>query len=159
MNGRRGFTLLEVLVATVVLAVAITGLLSALTGSLNNISHVTEADRAAVLARRKMDELITVRELPRNQIIEGRWDQATGVEGGWRAQVTPFEAPPDAGPGALVMDRVQLEIWWMSSMPGVHGLSLTPTESCAEAAAMKVTMRSNQREAIRFHATLSSHGR
>lgn len=113
--GRRGFTLLEVLVATVILAVAITGLLSALSGSLNNIAHVTEADRAAVLARRKMDELITLRDLPRNQTLAGPWDADAGVEGGWRAQITPFETAPVSGKGSLELDRVQLEIWWMSS--------------------------------------------
>ena len=114
-DGRRGFTLLEVLVATVILAVAITGLLSALSGSLNNISHVTEADRAAVLARRKMDELITLRDLPRNGELSGPWDEDAGVEGGWRALITPFEASPAAGKGTFELDRVQLEVWWMSS--------------------------------------------
>ena len=114
-GGRRGFTLLEVLVATVILAVAITGLLSALSGSLNNISHVTEADRAAVLARRKMDELITLRDLPRNGELSGQWDEDAGVEGGWHALITPFETSPASIKGGFELDRVQLEVWWMAS--------------------------------------------
>lgn len=114
-QGRRGFTLLEVLIATVILAVAITGLLSALSGSLNNISHVTEADRASVLARRKMDELITLRDLPRNGELAGPWNEDAGVEGGWRALITPFETSPASVKGGFELDRVQLEVWWMSN--------------------------------------------
>jgi hypothetical protein len=37
-----------------------------------------------------------------------------GAEGGWRAQVTPFDLPPGAGVGPQILDRVELEIWWMS---------------------------------------------
>jgi hypothetical protein len=33
---------------------------------------------------------------------------------GWRARVMPFETAPGAGPGNWVVDRVELEIWWMN---------------------------------------------
>ncbi len=112
--NRRGFTLLEVLVATVILAIAITGLLSALSTSMRSAGRVTDADRAAVLARRKMDELLVQPQLPRMTTIEGAWEESTGIQGGWRAQVTPFEQPPQSGVGSAVLDRVQLEVWWMN---------------------------------------------
>jgi general secretion pathway protein I len=111
----RGFTLLEVLVATTIMAVAVVGLLSALSTSLRNASRLTDYDRAALIARRKMDELLLDQRLPRFASVEGKWDRAAaGVEGGWRAMVSPFEAPPRAGPGTMVLDRVQLEVWWLS---------------------------------------------
>jgi general secretion pathway protein I len=113
---RKGFTLLEVLVATVLMAVAVAGLLSNLTTSLRTAARLTDHDRAAMLARRKMDELLLVPRLPKYQILEGVWDSTTAGEmkGGWRAQLTPFERLPNAGAGTLALDRLELEVWWMS---------------------------------------------
>lgn len=114
--SRRGFTLLEVLVATVILAVAVTSLLSALSTSLRSASRTTETDRAVVLARRKMDELLVDRNFPRMQPVEGRWDASSGLDGGWRAESTQFEAPPveEGRQNRVVLDRLQLEVWWMN---------------------------------------------
>lgn len=113
-STQRGFTLLEVLVATVILAIAITGLLSSLSTSLRSAGRVTDADRAAVLARRKMDELLLDNTFPRGTNVAGAWDQASGIEGGWRARLAPFEAPPDVTEGSFVLDRMELEVWWMN---------------------------------------------
>ena len=112
----RGFTLLEVLVATVIMAIAITGLLTSLTTSLRNAARLTDHNRAAQLARSKMDELLIANpEPPKNVPIEGAWDPALtgGVPTGWRAKVTTFDKPAGAGPGAPVLERVELEIGWM----------------------------------------------
>jgi general secretion pathway protein I len=112
----RGFTLLEVLVATVIMAVAITGLLSALSTSLRSAARLTDYDRAVLLGRQKMDELLIANKLPKLTPFEGAWDAAvTGGQGlGWRARLSPFEVPPSAGPGAAFLERIQLEIWWTS---------------------------------------------
>jgi general secretion pathway protein I len=112
----RGFTLLEVLVATVIMAIAITGLLTSLSTSLRNAAKLTDYDRAAQLARRKMDELLIANPSPPKLVpIEGTWDPALtgGVPTGWRARVTTFDKPDGAGPGSPVLERVELEIWWM----------------------------------------------
>jgi hypothetical protein len=63
-----------------------------------------------------MDELLLATKAPIGQPIEGTWDRSvTGDrEMGWRAQITNYEKPPGAGPGAPVLDRIELEIWWMS---------------------------------------------
>ena len=113
MKRNRGFTLLEVMVATTIMAIAVVGLLSSLSASLRNAARLTDYDRSALLARRRMDELLLDRRLPRFATDEGNWDlSATGVEGGWRARITPFDAPPGAGAGVAVLDRVELEVWW-----------------------------------------------
>ena len=63
---RRGFTLLEVLVATVIMAIAVSGVLAALSTSVRNATRLTDRDRASVFARRKMEELLVDKRLPRH---------------------------------------------------------------------------------------------
>ncbi len=108
-----GYTLLEVLVATLIMAIAVVGLLSNLSTSLQNAARLTDYDRARLIAKRTMDELLTRDDLPKMTDIQGQWDpRIVGVEGGWTARVTPFQRPPDAGPGQLGLDRIQVEVWW-----------------------------------------------
>jgi hypothetical protein len=82
---------------------------------MRNQSRLTDYDRSAMLARRKMDELLADRKLPRFAVLEGRWDPAmtNGRESGWRARVQPWEIPPGANPGAEVLERIELEVWWL----------------------------------------------
>ena len=110
----RGFTLLEVLVATVIMAAAVVALLGNLSTSLQNAARLTDYDRAVMMARRTMDDLLTRPVLPKMTVLEGEWNPAVvGVEGGWKARLTPFERPPQAGAGALGLDRLEMEVWWM----------------------------------------------
>ena len=112
--NRRGFTLLEVLVATVIMGLAVVGLMSGISQSLHNAARVTDYDRAALLGRSQMDELLLNYQLPRLTTIQGDFPPVSlgGREGGWRAKITPFEMPPHPGPGARILERVELEIWW-----------------------------------------------
>jgi len=115
MNSRRsGFTLLEVLVATVIMGIAVAGLIAGLSQSVRNASRLTDHDRAAMLARTKMNELLTDVTLPFDGSIEGKFDadQSGGVPSGWRAALRPFEMPPRAGPGTVILQQIALELWW-----------------------------------------------
>jgi general secretion pathway protein I len=116
VRSERGFTLLEVLVATVIMAVAVVALLSTLSTSTRNAARLTEYDRATLLARSKMDELLAAQKLPRRNMLEGTWPatQAAGLRCGWRAIVSPVELPPNPQPGLWVLDRIELQVWWMA---------------------------------------------
>ena len=111
---RRGFTLLEVLVATTIMAIAVTALVGNLTGSLRNLDRLTQKDHAATLAKRKMEELLLNPALPRFQQLEGKWDPPNVSDRqGWVLRLTPFDLPEMAGPGTPILDRLQLDAWWM----------------------------------------------
>ncbi|HWB95096.1 MAG TPA: type II secretion system protein [Bryobacteraceae bacterium] len=110
----RGFTLLELLVATVIMGIAVVGLMAAISTSVRNASRLSDYDRATLLARSKMDELLMAQPLPLNTELSGPFDPVllAGDEGGWRARVTPFELPPRPTIGAPALDRVELQVWW-----------------------------------------------
>jgi hypothetical protein len=103
------------IVATLIMGIAVVGMLSGLAGATRNAARLMERDRAVQLARAKMNELIADRELPRERILSGPFDpRLTGeVESGWRARVSVFEKPQTPR-GAFLVDRIELEVWWMS---------------------------------------------
>jgi general secretion pathway protein I len=109
-----GFTLLEVLVATLILGIAVVGLLSNITTSMRNAARITDYDRATMVAKRKMEELLTDRSLPRNVTLQGPVDPILmgGHPAGWHGRLSLFEAPPNVAQATLVLDRLELELWW-----------------------------------------------
>ena len=112
---QRGFTLLEALVATMIMGIAVAGIMNALSASSRNVARLTQADRAVLLARTKMDELLVNDTLPRKIFMEGRFNaaEAGAMDAGWRTRVTPIEFAPEATDLNWVVDRIELEIWWM----------------------------------------------
>lgn len=135
--NRRGFTLLELLVATTIMGIAVVGLVSAISTSMHNAARLTDYDRAALLARRRMDELMIDPRLPKLVTFQGEFDRAAtgGVQVGWSARVSPFEMPPFPAPGATALERIELEVWWMNGekrrklqLDGFRRMQLTPEE-------------------------------
>ncbi len=116
MTSRRGFTLLEVIVATTIMAVAVVTLLAGISGSTRVASRLRDYDRLVQLARLQMNGLLVEDRLPLNSILVGRFDPADtgGTQAGWQARVSRSEAPPNPVSGQFALDRIELEVWWMS---------------------------------------------
>ncbi len=109
-GSRAGFTLLEVIVATAIMATAIIGLFALVTQSLSNAALVREYDRAAMLARTQMNELIALDNPPLGRRLEGEIDENSG----WAAVIEPWEVSANAGSGSSFLARIELELWWRS---------------------------------------------
>lgn len=118
MKRESGVTLLEMLVAATILAIAVVGLMTGLSGTTRNAARLQDYDRAVQLGRTRMNELMLDLRLPRNVTVSGAFDrsQTGGVEAGWRARLTQFALPPVMAVGEAGLDRLELEVWWKSGM-------------------------------------------
>ena len=129
-SNRQGFTLLEVMVATTIMAFAVVTLLTALTTSLRNASQLLDSDKAAMIGKQTLDALLVETNLPPGEIVQGQFKpNETGLTGGWRARVEPFESGGGGVRGRV--DRVALEIWWQRGLGRrtmqLEGFRRTPT--------------------------------
>lgn len=110
-KSQKGFTLLEVLVATIILAVAVSALMANLSTSTSNLFRVNDMDRLTFLSKRKMDELLSIQNLPRAVVLEGvlEADAQNRAIAGFKAQILPF-GPISQSSGDR-LERVRLETW------------------------------------------------
>ncbi len=97
---RRGFTLLEVMVALAILAGALMAISDVVTGALRNHVRARDLEVATLLARGKMAELEDRYEQkgfrPMDESDEGTFEEEGHAEVGWRVEV---KVPPvDVGP-------------------------------------------------------------
>jgi len=116
VSPRRGFTLLEMLVATSIMAVAVVGLMAGLSGTTRNAARLRDYDRVVELARLRMNDILADERAPRNTQLGAQFppELVGGLDAGWRAIVTTAEGGPGPTVGGYVLDRVQLEVYWMS---------------------------------------------
>ena len=114
MKRQRGFTLLEMLVASVLMAVAVVGLMAGLSGATRNASRLRDYDRVVQLARLRMNDLLAEDRAAGS--LEGQFppELVGGLNAGWRAKIEPVELAPEPDMGNFALDRVQLEVWWMA---------------------------------------------
>ncbi len=134
-SSQSGFSLLEMIVATALTGLTVVGLLSLTSQSLSNSARIREYDRAAMLARTQMDELLTVDPPLLNQPLEGAIDPLTG----WQARITPVEVDVNANVGGTLLARVDLTIWWQSDgrrktfpLEGYRRVRIDPSTAPAE---------------------------
>ena len=113
MTGKRGFTLLEMIVASTVMAIAVVGLLSGIAGATRNAARLRDYERVVQLARMQMDFLLADRTVSGSR--SGAFDahQTGGLAAGWQSRVSVSQTPPNPASGQPVLDRIELEIWWM----------------------------------------------
>jgi len=121
MKSRSGFSLLEVLVATAIMGIAVSGLIVGLSQSVKNAARLSDYDRAAMLAHTKMNDLLLDVTLPFAGAVEATFDDTHG----WRAVLRPFDIQPGAGPGSRILQQVSLEIWWQPDTGTRRTMQLT----------------------------------
>jgi len=116
VHNARGFTLLEMIVATLIMAIAVVGLLNGISGAVRNASRVRDYDRVVQLARLRMNDLLLDPTLTANNSQADRFNPAItgGLDAGWQARSSVFEVPPNPAPGMAALDRIELQVWWMS---------------------------------------------
>ena len=101
-----GFTLLEVLVASVLMAAVFVAAMSVMSGSLRNLDRMRPHQLALTHARELMTE-----ELLREQLApersRGQWDDGDR----WQVEITPLaaSAPQATGPALF---RVRVDVAW-----------------------------------------------
>jgi general secretion pathway protein I len=116
VTARRGFTLLEMMVATTIMGIAVVGLLSEISSSVHNAARLRDYDRVAQLAREQMNELLADYQMPRNVEIEQsvRPEHHRRLGGGLAREIDHGFEKPKAPDGEMALDRIQLEVWWNS---------------------------------------------
>lgn len=112
-----GFTLLEVLVAFALLALALTLLLGTLSGAARQVAEADQRTRAVLLAQSLLARQ-GVEEPLQEGTHEGRWDNGAYR---WTLQVVPYAepragaavgpAPTDAAGGPRLLE-LQLQVRW-----------------------------------------------
>jgi hypothetical protein len=122
------------------MAIAVAGLMGAISTSLRNAARLTDHDRAVLLGHQKMDELMIATGLEKGVAFQGTWgpEVTGGTVMGWIARLTPFEIPQNRATGTPFVERVEVEIWWMSGtqrrsfrLEGYHRAILTPQDLAA----------------------------
>ncbi len=127
--ARAGFTLLEVIVATALMGLAVVGLMGLVNQSMFNAVRIRQYDRAAMLARTQMNALQTLDPLPLNRPLSGKFDG----ESGWEAKATPYDSLGEPAVGRSMLARIELTIWWRDGgrrhsigLEGFRRMRITP---------------------------------
>lgn len=117
-HGQRGFTLLEVIVAFAVLALALTLLLGTMSGAARQIRESANAGRAALHAQSLLAQLGVGEPLgpgrDQGDFEDGRYQWALDVRP-WRDATQPAGMPLD--PAAPRLLEIQLDITWGQAGP------------------------------------------
>jgi general secretion pathway protein I len=107
-RGASGFSLIELIVATAIMGMAVVGLITLISVALRQAAEVRQYDRAAMLARTQMNQLLVLDPLPLGRDLAGAFDGNSG----WQARAEPFEwAIPGRETGDVLV-RIPLRVWW-----------------------------------------------
>ncbi len=90
LRNRKGFTLIETLVATMILAIGVVTILQLFSGGLNAVKTSEDYTRAVFHAREKMNEILVADKLAQG-VAEGVFDD--GFQ--WRVEISKIEPDGD----------------------------------------------------------------
>ena len=114
-RSQNGFTLLEVIAAIMLLAIAFTALMRVAGGSIRLSQNASNHSEAALWARSLLDTAFTIEPI-RPGMTSGQFDQRFR----WQLAVTPWQ-PPSAPPNTpLQLYQLDLDVMWG---PPVHPYS------------------------------------
>ena len=122
----RGFSLLEVLVAFVILALVGTALFRMFSGALTNVAAADDYSRAVLVAESVLTEAAQTQPLRETS-------QAGTTDGGriaWTTQVTPYTAPQVSPDIEQASESMPTRLWRIVAevtFPGANGKSRTFT--------------------------------
>ncbi len=106
-HSARGFTLIEVLIASAILGTAFVAVVGLMSGSLRNIARINAHEQLLLHAREQMTELLLEQPLVPGE-FSGRWTDGYR----WQASITPAAGEQDKGPGGYGLYDVRLRISW-----------------------------------------------
>ena len=107
-----GFTLLEVLVATALVGIAVAALMGGISGALRNLSRAEGYEKAVLVGRAQLNRLLVEEKLEPGRLA-GRWD----ADYRWVAETrqwNPAEAVADRRALPPLM-LVSLTVFWKSA--------------------------------------------
>jgi prepilin-type N-terminal cleavage/methylation domain-containing protein len=127
VRSKRGFTLIEVMVAAAVLGIAGTAFFSLLSGSLSNLAAAEDLHRYHLACQDVMDRVLLLSSLPPGGEIEGNLDS---VNARYRVIVTPWLPQSlDERPSEGVM-KIDVEVSWQGRS-GERSVKLETVRSAA----------------------------
>src|SRR5262245_55179706 len=104
--NRRGFSLLEVVVALTILAMVCTVAFRGISASLKTIARIELADQRLEQVRSKLAELDLCGPFREGDHAEGRFDDGSR----WRVDTSNWIPPTQRAPGAVM--RITLQVEW-----------------------------------------------
>jgi general secretion pathway protein I len=113
LRQARGFSLLEVIAAIMLLAIAFGALMRVAGGSIRLSQQASDYTQAALWARSALDSRFVLEPMQPG-VTQGQFDNRYR----WRLQVTPWAVPNTAPPGtpyAFRMYKLDLDVMWGSA--------------------------------------------
>jgi prepilin-type N-terminal cleavage/methylation domain-containing protein len=108
--SRRGFSLIEVLVALTIIGLGFSVIYSGMSGSLRNLDRAQATDHRVELAREKLTELDLLKAIRPGDSTSGVFADGTR----WTVQTSPFIPPikegPNANPASVI--RMDFTVEW-----------------------------------------------
>ena len=106
-SNMSGFTLLEVLISTVLLASVYVGVVALSSQSLRNLTRMQPHEMAMIHAREKMNQVLLLEELLPG-ISTGAWEDGYR----WEARKSPNVYNPKPAPNSSGLFDVRVAVFW-----------------------------------------------
>jgi prepilin-type N-terminal cleavage/methylation domain-containing protein len=123
MKDRRGFTLIEVLVAASVLGIVATALFGLFGKSLSNLRKVEDLHRYELAAKDVMNRVLVMSSLPPSAVAQGVIDNLGAT---WTVNIAPWDPPTLEKKADQAVVKINVVVSWpgRSSQRSIELVSL-----------------------------------